>query len=255
MKKFATASVSIVPVRSEASDASEIVTQLLFGESCEVLEYHEKGNWVRISAVYDKYVGWIDPKQVTIITSTEPGEEPTDKGQRVFAGTAYFDNKYKPLVLGALLPQLNSEGQGLLGRDKFQFEGSLANYKTSDLKEVATTYLGSPYLWGGKTPWGIDCSGLTQQVYKLCGITVARDASQQVLEGKEVRSLSEAQVGDLVFFENDKKRIHHVAMIYAPGQIIHAHGEVKISALDEKGALSDNGCDYTHHLHSIRRYV
>ena len=122
------------------------------------------------------------------------------------------------------------------------------------LNSAAKFFLNAPYLWGGRTPWGIDCSGLTQQVYKHFGIAILRDASQQATQGKTVNFLAEAKPGDLAFFDNAEGRIIHVGILLSPEEIIHASGRVKIDRIDNEGIYSEELGKRTHQLRIIKRF-
>lgn len=115
-------------------------------------------------------------------------------------------------------------------------------------------YLNAPYQWGGKSPFGIDCSGFTQMVYRLAGYQLKRDASQQVMQGKTV-ALSDAQVGDLAFFTNEAGRITHVGLMLDNNRIMHASGKVRIDTLDEQGIIHHETKQYTHQLNIMKRII
>jgi gamma-D-glutamyl-L-lysine dipeptidyl-peptidase len=115
--------------------------------------------------------------------------------------------------------------------------------------------LNSPYLWGGKTPFGIDCSGFTQMAYKLAGIKLRRDAWQQAEQGHTINLLEETEPGDLAFFDNDEGNIVHVGIILRDHKIIHAAGKVRIDSIDHYGINNKELKKYTHKLRLIKRMV
>jgi hypothetical protein len=252
---FGICNLAIVPVRAEASDRSEITSQLLFGEHFEIL--HAQGSWLRIRIQYDQYEGWIDAKQQQPVTAEQFAQLSADpvvlNGDLIEYVTAP-DNFLMPVPLGASLSFLNHPE---INVQKFQFDG----LRTSGLKakshivETAFLYLNAPYLWGGKTPFGIDCSGFTQMAYKLNGHKLLRDASQQAVQGEALSFIEESQPGDLAFFDNDEGRITHVGIIMADNYIIHASGKVRIDRLDHLGIYNSETGRHTHKLRVIKKYI
>jgi hypothetical protein len=242
--------LGIVPMRLEPSDTSELVSQVLYGEHFKVLEKRKK--WSRIRIAFDKYEGWIDNKQYTEIEendfkylssnelklSTDLVEFVTDNKQNIYT-----------IPLGSSL-----SGLGIL---KQKFDGNSVSIKKdkSELIEAAFLYLNSPYLWGGKTPFGIDCSGFTQMVYKLCGYKLNRDASQQANQGDALSFIEESEPGDLAFFDNNEGDIIHVGIIMENNHIIHAHGKVRIDLLDHSGIYNVDTNKHTHKLRVIKKII
>ena len=242
--------LSIVPLRSEASDKSELVSQVMYGELFKVLEIRSK--WSRIRLTFDSYEGWIDNKQFIIISEEDyealKTEEPIMSSDLVdFITTS--ENHLLSICLGS-----NVQTATYL---QHSFEGKALSetFPKEHLIETALLYLNTPYLWGGKTPFGIDCSGLTQMVYKLNGYKLKRDASQQAQQGEPLSFIEESEPGDLAFFDNTEGDIIHVGIIMKDNYIIHAHGKVRIDRLDHSGIFNYESGTHTHKLRVIKRIV
>lgn len=252
---FGICNLAIVPMRAESSDKSEIVSQVLFGEHFEVLE--QKGAWTRVKLQYDGYEGWIDTKQFQVISEADFAQLSSDpiilSGDLIEYVTAQ-NNYLLPIPIGASLSFLNHQDINVQG---FDFEG----LKTSGVKpkqnivETAFLYMNAPYLWGGKTPFGIDCSGFTQMCYKLNGYKLLRDASQQATQGEPLSFIEESEPGDLAFFDNEEGRITHVGIIMENNYIIHASGKVRIDRLDHLGIYNAEANRHTHKLRVIKKYI
>jgi hypothetical protein len=140
-----------------------------------------------------------------------------------------------------------------IGADRFEIVGEIG--EREDIATTAKSFLNAPYLWGGRTHFGIDCSGFTQVVFKLNNIHIQRDASQQVQEGILVENIENARLGDLAFFNNPEGRVTHVGIMLNNRQIIHASGKVKIDSIDNEGIYSEEQKRHTHKLHSIKRFM
>ena len=251
--------LSIVPVRAEGRESSELVTQLLFGDHYSVLESCKEGDWLKVRIHFDGYEGWINHKQHHPI-SNEYLEELSSQDYQFcgeIVGQLQLQEETMHIVFGSTLPLAGNELFDISKDVKFSGK-TLPVRKIRDfaiLKEIAFQYINSPYLWGGKTPFGIDCSGFVQMVFKLCGVSLKRDASQQAQQGKEVLSLGDAIPGDLAFFQNPAGKIVHVGIILENQQIIHASGKVRVDALDEDGIYIKKSRLYTHKLCSIKRLI
>lgn len=251
---FGICNLAIVPLRLEPSDRSEMTSQLLFGEHFKVLEQTPK--WSRIELAFDGYNGWIDNKQFREIT--EADYEKLTLGEIVLSGDLieYISTPKNGLItipLGATLSFLNST----INTEGFAFDGtSVSGIKTKkDLIETAFLYMNSPYLWGGRTPFGIDCSGFVQMVYKINGFRLLRDASQQATQGEALSFIEESEPGDLAFFDNEEGRIIHVGIIMEDNYIIHAHGQVRIDRLDHLGIYNIDTKRHTHKLRVIKKII
>ena len=248
--KFGLCNLSIVPIRLEASDRSEMVNQLLYGDTFKVLEHRKK--WSRIRSQFDDYEGWIDNKQFLEV-SKEEYKELNDTPCEYSTDLVNFITAEKGLLMSIPIGSNISAARFL----KHGFEGNRIKGKQdkSLLIETAVLFLNSPYLWGGKTPFGIDCSGFTQIVYRLCGYRLLRDASEQATQGEALSFIEESEPGDLAFFDNSEGEIVHVGIIMAENHIIHAHGKVRIDRLDHSGIFSNDKRHHTHKLRVIKRIV
>lgn len=229
--------VSVAPVRAENSDKAEIVTQLLYGESAEILE--QKGNWTKVQMDYDDYIGWVDTKQLTPITDEDFAKRSTEL---ITAPVLFYKkNNVKMLLsIGAEVERENPQ------------EVSQKDVRES-IAEMALQFLEVPYLWGGRSFFGIDCSGFTQIIYKANGIKIPRDAYQQAELGVVLDFIEEAEKGDLAFFENEEGRIIHTGIMLDDQKIIHAHGKVRIDELDSIGIFNRDQNKHTHKLRFVKR--
>ena len=273
---------TVTPVRQEPSEGSEQLTQLLFGEVCEVLDRLPR--WTKIRSTLDGQEGWVDFKMLTPashlspITSNLPA---TVVATPIAIATAMETGEELMLTLGTRLPNYEHGTFEVLGKQylidpacvnttlstasiasDLQPEGrsaDIVDLQRSDLITIAQSLLNAPYLWGGKNAMGMDCSGFTQVVYSVFGINLLRNAREQITQGTVVPSLSDAQPGDLAFFDHadrDPKatNISHVGILLDNKTIIHCSGCVHIDTIDEQGIHLPDG-ELTHHLVQIKRYL
>ncbi|MGB0890999.1 MAG: NlpC/P60 family protein [Flavobacteriaceae bacterium] len=249
--------LSIVPLRLEPTDTSEMVSQVLFGEHFKVLEKQKK--WSRIRLQFDNYEGYIDNKQFEEIT--EDLYKQLSKEKHSYSGELIdfitdANNQLTTIPIGSKLPFL-SNNQLSINNSKFTFEGNIFNNQLpkAEIIQKAFLFLNTPYLWGGKTPFGIDCSGFTQMVYKLCGYNILRDAKDQATQGEVLSFIEESEAGDLAFFDNEEGIITHVGIIMHDYHIIHAHGKVRIDRLDHSGIYNIDSKKHTHKLRVIKKIL
>lgn len=250
---FAYCHLAIVPLRENPSDTSQMISQLLFGDVFEIIE-ETSSNWIKIKNAYDSYEGYIDPKQCIPISQEEFNKYQdfpfVNKEMMTLKGN--FGNITIPPASSPLMPPFE------IGNWKFESGEGISAFELTDRKEIvelAKTYLNAPYLWGGKSPFGIDCSGFTQSVFKMAGIKLLRDASQQSTQGQVLSFFEEAQAGDLAFFDNEEENIIHVGIIISSDEIIHASGRVRIDKIDHVGIFNTETGKYSHQLRLLKSYL
>ncbi|MFQ3332759.1 MAG: hypothetical protein ACI84S_000839 [Thalassomonas sp.] len=250
--KYGISNLSIIPMRDEAADQAEMVNQILFGEHFKVLEIRKK--WSKIRLAHDNYEGWVCNKQW--IEIPEEDYKQLDKDVSTIT-TDILDiitkEHHQPIVIGSILPTYKS-GHALINNEMYKFDGLTTPGFTQKEKlvENALMYLNAPYLWGGRSPLGIDCSGFSQMVYRLQGISLPRDAYQQAEVGTTLSFVEESEPGDLAFFDNKEGKITHVGIILADNHIIHASGKVRIDRIDQQGIFNTEIGSHTHKLRLIK---
>ena len=276
MSEYVIANATVVPVRENPSEGAEQLTQLLFGEVCEVLDRLPR--WTKIRSLVDGQEGWVDFKMVTL--TSEPSEQLALRvlnapvvAAPMAAATPMDGGADLLLTLGTRLPNYSHGTFEVLGqqylidptcvstaqRSTGEADLQQSDLQRSDLATIAQSLLNAPYLWGGKNLMGMDCSGFTQVVYAAMGVNLLRNAREQMTQGELVPSLAEAQPGDLAFFDHadrDPKatNISHVGLLLSPTEIIHCSGCVHIDTIDDQGIHLPDG-SLTHHLVQIKRYL
>jgi len=228
--------VTVAPVRAEGSDKAEIVTEILFGESADILEVNK--NWTKIKMHYDEYEGWMDTKQIKPISDED------------------FAKRKVTVVTEDFSSVLMNDGKTLLSMGSEVEFPVVASRRSHDAREsialTAKEFLNVPYLWGGKSFFAVDCSGFTQLVYKVHNIKIPRDTYQQAEVGETLSFVEESQPGDLAFFENPEGKIIHVGIMLDSQKIIHASGKVRIDTLDSTGIFNKELNKHTHKLRVIK---
>ena len=255
--QYGICNLSIISLRLEPCDKSELLSQILFGETFKVLEKREK--WSRIRIAFDSHEGWVDNKQYELIIEdeyTKSINNPLQLSGELIDFISDDKQNLTAIPLGATLPFSNL-GLLKIKEINYKYEGTILSGKSSKIQLIKTAfmYLNTPYLWGGKTPFGIDCSGFTQMVYKLCGYSLLRDASQQATQGEVLSFIEESEPGDLAFFDNKEGDIIHVGIIMKDNYIIHAHGKVRIDRLDHSGIYNIDTHRHTHRLRVIKKII
>lgn len=231
--------VTVAPVRAEGSDKAEIVTEILFGESADILEVNK--NWTKIKMHYDGYEGWMDTKQIRTVTDEE------------------LANRKVTVITEDFSSVIMNDGKTLLSMGSEVDFPVVASRRSHDVREsialTAREFINVPYLWGGKSFFAVDCSGFTQLVYKVHQIKLPRDAYQQAELGETLSFVEESQPGDLAFFENAEGKIIHVGIMLENQKIIHASGKVRIDTLDSTGIFNKELNKHTHKLRVIKNVL
>ncbi len=258
---YGVSGLSIIPVRKEPSEKSEMVTQVLFGEHFEIFE--EMVGWSRVKLDWDGYEGWVDSKMITPLNT--PAFARIQK--KPFAVTADIislvpvnDEQNLMLVAGSTLPLWRPYlKEFFIDREKYKAAGEVFYGKPKNQRDVviaqALKYFNAPYLWGGRSPFGIDCSGFTQVIYKMIGLRIPRDSGQQVQLGTALSFVDEAKPGDLAFFDDEEGNIVHVGIIWKRNKIIHASGKVRIDNVDQFGIFNIDLKRYTHKMRVMKKII
>ena len=258
---FGIADLSIVPIRKEQSERSEMVSQILFGELFEILEVTDK--WYHVKSQVDGTEGWISQNMCLPVSDEFAGqyrEEPPMLTTEIFnIVTKEGDYGNKLIVAGSVLPFFNAENQKFsIGEDTYTLMTKPRNVGMDSLRELiieyALKYYNAPYLWGGRSPYGIDCAGLVQMVYRLAEIKLPRTVTEQVNCGQNFSFIEEALPGDLAFF-GDETEVTHVGILWEQNRVIHASGRVRVDRIDHQGIFNEDLKRYTHNLKVIKRIV
>ncbi|MAU31371.1 MAG: hydrolase Nlp/P60 [Flavobacteriaceae bacterium] len=246
--QYGVCKLSIVPVRISNSDKSEMVTQLIYGDLISIIE--EKENWTKIKSNFDNYIGWIDSKQYQKINEVQKKDLEIESYSSDLV--EFVENEKKELItitIGSVISRSNVLNNKFLGKH------ITGKQSKESIVNIALLYLHTPYLWGGKTPFGIDCSGFTQMVYKINGYKLLRDSKDQATQGKTLSFIEESEPGDLAFFHNKEDVIVHVGIILKDNHIIHASGKVRIDRLDQTGIYNNDKKTHTHYLRYIKKII
>lgn len=253
---FVVCMVPAAPLRKEEAHRSEMVSQLLFGELAEVLE--EGKQFTRIRCVYDGYEGWCQSSQLMV---AEPSIVQPDNTLMApeWHNLAAINGQPLHLSLGTSLG-IFTNNKAHIGEHNIVYLGKIwdtreAVFAEDAIRSLAIQYINTPYLWGGRSIYGIDCSGFSQQLFRFFNIRLPRDAYQQAEKGEVVGFLQEAVCGDLAFFDNEEGRITHVGILFSPDTIIHAAGKVRIDKIDNMGIINTDTGERTHRLRIVKRYM
>ncbi|WP_205513775.1 C40 family peptidase [Longitalea arenae] len=253
---YAVCKVPVAPLRAEAAHKSEMISQLLLAEAALILE--EAKDFIKVQCLYDGYEGWCQRSQLALIDSWSKNND-AQYYTSAWINTISINHKTAHIPLG--IPVLNAhELQRLSGvlqldyLDAATWDANGAKPAPEKIRERAELFLNTPYLWGGRSVFGVDCSGFTQMVFRFFNMPLLRDAYLQATQGEVVGFLQEARCGDLAFFDNAEGRITHVGILLNDHEIIHASGNVRIDKIDNAGIVNVETGVRTHQLRIIKRY-
>ena len=263
-KTKAVINISVANLRSNPKHSAELATQAILGTEVNVLK--KDSDWYLIQTP-DEYLAWVDAGGIQLMDEKSLSQWATSN--KIIYTNTYghaFDLtdasiRVSDLVAGSLLKVLEEEG----GYYKVQFpDGRIAlvskeeasdytswvsslSYDADSLIETSKSLMGVPYLWGGTSTKGVDCSGFTKTIYYMNGMVIPRDASQQVHTGKSIDSIadfSKLDKGDLLFFgrkatDSTLEKVVHVGMWIGDNQFIHSSNMVRVSSVDNNALNFD----------------
>ncbi len=254
--EFGVCLLSAVPLRAFPGHQSEMVSQLLFGDIFSVME--KRKDWYQVKMQQDHYQGWVAANQIQALEESDFRAIAANLGNVISADLLQMLEDQSrgssfPIGAGATLPFYEKGKLSVAGK-VFEYAGKVIKEPDpGKISRIALTFLNVPYLWGGRSAFGIDCSGFTQLVYKMAGIKIPRDSAIQATQGEAVHLINEALPGDLLFFDNQDEEINHVGILLQEGHIIHAHGKVRVDRIDHQGIYNSDLKRYTHPLRLIKR--
>ncbi|OOG19825.1 glycoside hydrolase [Sphingobacterium sp. CZ-UAM] len=255
--KYGICTLALVPLRSEQAHRSEMVSQVLFGELFEILD--AQPDWTAIRMLETDYLGWIQNGQFMAVDAADIAQYFAGKPDIVGReGGLLFNGESRLHLCHGTKLYLNEANRVTLGELALTYQGSVNAFSRADFEtevaQLAMSYKDTPYLWGGRSQWGIDCSGFSQLIYSCFGINLPRDAYQQAEIGDNVDFVSEIRTGDLAYFDNAEGRITHVGIMLDRDTIIHASAKVRIDRMDNEGIFNRELNKYSHKLRIVKRY-
>lgn len=254
--RYVVCCVPVSPLRAETSHKSEMVSQQLFGEKSTIVEI-ASDNWVKISLKYDGYEGWVQLSHLAEIDEEHYLKVDKDLTSD-WINEVDYNGHIMFVPMGSSLSAFKN-GKAFWRKNSVNFKGKVWNPEEIKItpkliKQIVFKFLNTSYLWGGKSVFGIDCSGYTQMTYKFLNMALPRDAWQQAEGGEVVNFLQEAKCGDLAFFDDEEEKITHVGILLNDHEIIHSSGKVRLDKIDTQGILNLETKQRTHKLRIIKRY-
>ena len=249
--------VPIAPMRIEPDHKSEMVSQLLFGECC-IITVIDKDGWVKIVSKTDAYTGWCRQSHLQEIDDAH--YYLTENSLTAdWANEIDYNGHMMWVPFGSSLTAMKN-GSAFWRKNTVYFKGNVwepetAKHDAKTIKLLAYKFLNSSYLWGGRSVFGVDCSGFTQAVYKFLNVSLLRDAEQQAAQGELVGFLQQAHCGDLAFFDDDEGKIIHTGILLNPHEIIHSSGKVRVDKIDNEGIVDSDTGKRTQRLRIIKRFI
>jgi hypothetical protein len=243
--------LSVVPVRSVPDNIGEMVSQLLYGEHFKILE--ARTSWSKIRMAFDQCEGWVLNEQIFSLHHDDYEKTETSMDFKFATDLVSFVSSKE----GVLLPIVLGSSVHTTNILEHTFEGTFFENKKDkpNLVRTALLYLNTPFLWGGRTPFGLDCSGFTQMTYKINGYRLKRTALEQSAQGEALSFIEESEPGDLAFFDNKEGIINHVGIVMDNNYIIHCNGKIRIDRIDHTGIFNSESGRYTHTLRVIKKII
>lgn len=247
---YAICIVPVAPIRTLNDHRAEMSSQVIFGEQVKVISITHDG-WAQVECCSDSYTGSCRMNQFLII---DKKIECTCEYSADWIQPIEVNNEMVMIPLGTDLSLLKASVENLKINYRHNITAAKAEiFSEENIKRFSMPYLNSAYLWGGRSVFGIDCSGFAQAVFKMMNIALPRDANQQVNEGEGIGFLPEVKAGDLAFFDDEAGNIVHVGILLNSQQIIHASGSVRIDHIDSGGIINTTTHQRTHQLRVIKR--
>lgn len=246
--------VPVCAVRKAPMQEAEMTSQLLFGEAVELISSHDE--WVEVLCIYDGYTGFCMRNQLVQVSKEIASQDQVPLVQ-TWSGVMIVNAVPMHVPFGSAIPGMQ-KGEAVWGDNRIRSSSKLVMegayvFDEESIRQVAFTFLNTAYLWGGRSVFGIDCSGFVQLLMRFFGKHLPRDTSNQSMLGEDLGFLQEARCGDLAYFDNEEGKIIHVGLLLNDHEIIHAAGKVRVDGIDGAGIIHSESAERTHRLRVIKR--